>query len=289
MSEKERWERYNPAELKPHFSSVATDWPPNKKLVRGYRIEDLITNCTFGETIFLLLFKRLPSDRERRMFEAVLATHCSGTYASTTSVAARSIMTTHPDSHVAVAGGLLAFGFAHAGATDDAAVMIQDAVGLMRAEDLSLEETARRTVAGFIDRRERIAGIGHPFFSGSDPRVDAIIGLSRELGIAGVYTDLYVAIADELRRRRQSEVKAHLVLNPEGANVATMCDMLGDEYDARSSNLWHLIGRVPSICASVLEHIERGTRLRIPWTYDGPAERDLPEDFHSIMTNTDKV
>jgi citryl-CoA lyase len=289
MSEKERWERYNPAELKPHFSGVATDWPPNKKLVRGYRIEDLITNCTFGETIFLLLFKRLPSGRERRMFEAVLATHCSGTYASTTAVAARSIMTTHPDSHVAVAGGLLAFGFAHAGATDDAAIVIQDAVALMRGEDLSLEAAAERVVAGFIERRERIAGIGHPFFSGSDPRVDAIIGLSRELGIAGVHTDLFIAIADELRRRRQGEVKAHLVLNPEGANVATMCDMLGDEYDARSSNLWHLIGRVPSICASVLEHMERGTRLRIPWTYDGPAERDLPDEFHSVMTGTESV
>lgn len=80
MSEQERWERYNPASLERHLSAVATDWPPNKKLVRGYRVEDLIANCTFGETIFLLLFKRLPDARERRMFEAVLATHCSGTY-----------------------------------------------------------------------------------------------------------------------------------------------------------------------------------------------------------------
>lgn len=287
MSEERRWERYNPTTMKPHFSGVATDWPPNKKLVRGYRVEDLITNATFGETIFLLLFKRLPDARERRLFEAVLTTHCSGTYASTTAVAARSIMSSHPDSHVAVAGGLLAFGFAHAGACDDAAEMIQAAVALMRAENLSVEETAVKVVEDYLARHERIPGIGHPFFSGSDPRVDAILGLSRELGVAGTHTELYVAIATELRAQRQQEVQAHLVLNPEGANVATMCDLLGDEYEAKSSNLWHLIGRVPSICASVLEHIERGTRLRIPWTYDGPSERDLPEDYHSIVAGTE--
>jgi citryl-CoA lyase len=289
MSEERRWERYNPSELEPHYSAVATDWPPNKKLVRGYRVEDLITNCTFGETIFLLLFKRLPAGRERRMFEAVLATHCSGTYASTTAVAARSILTSHPDSHVAVAGGLLAFGFAHAGATDDAAVMIQAAVAMKRAQGLGTAEAAARVVDGALERHERIPGIGHPFFSGSDPRVDAIIGLSRELGVAGEHTELYIAIADELRSRRQQQVQAHLVLNPEGANVATMCDLLGDEYEAKSSNLWHLIGRIPSICATVLEHHERGTRLRIPWTYDGPPERDLPDDFTSIVTGTENT
>lgn len=285
MSEQERWERYNPSGMEPHRSSVATDWPPNKKLVRGYRIEDLIRNCSFGESIFLLLFHRLPNPTERRMFEAVLTTHCSGTYASTANLAARTILSTHPDSHVAVAGGLLAFGFYHAGATDDCAQMIQPAVKMMRAENLTYEAAAERVVDDFIARHARIPGIGHPYFSGSDPRVDAIIGLAQELGYAKEHVQLYTHIATELRRRRQSEVKAHLVLNPEGANVAVMCDLLGDEYDGRASNLWHLIGRVPTVCASVLEQYQRAEerRLRVPWVYDGPAERDLPEDYDSLV------
>lgn len=285
MSESERWDRYNPGSARPHFSAIATDWPPNKKLVRGYRVEDLIRNLTFGESIFLNLFGRLPSGNERRMFEAVMTSHCSGTYASTASLTARTILATHPDSHVAVAGGLLAFGFKHAGATDECAQMIQEAAKLMTAESLTVEETAERVVTAKLARRERIPGVGHPFYAEADPRVTAVLGLAEELGYAGRHVQLYEAIAAELRRQRQAQVKAHLVLNPEGANVAVVCDMLGDGYDYRASNLWHLIGRIPTLCAAVLEQFQRATpgEMRVPWTYDGPEERDLPDDFESLL------
>lgn len=140
---------------------------------------------------------------------------------------------------------------------------------------LSLEDAAAVVVDDYLGRKARVPGIGHPFFSGSDPRVDVVIKLSPELGIAGDHTNLFIAIADELRRRRQQEVKAHLV-TPEGANVSTMCDMLDGEYEARSSNLWHLIGRVPSICASVLEHIERATGCGSRGRTTGPRSGTCP-------------
>lgn len=278
--EEARWERYRPGEWPRLKSALATDWPPNQKLLRGYRISDLIRASTFSDSIFLSLFGRLPDPRESRMFDAILISSNSGTYASSGSMAARYIVSTSESTQAAMAGGLLAFGFRHGAACDAIAQMLQE--GMRRkAQGPAIEETAAALVREYRASGRRLPGLGSAFYS-EDPRTVALFELAQELGFFGDYCRLMQALAQSASQRG----KKGLVVNEEGAAVAILCDMLGDDYDWRASNIWHLIGRLPSVAGAALEELQRAKPddRRVPWEYDGPPERDLPPGYHPSQT-----
>ena len=53
-----------------------TDVKPNELFTRGYNQEDLITNLSFAEMVFLLLRERLPDERESKIFNHILVSFC---------------------------------------------------------------------------------------------------------------------------------------------------------------------------------------------------------------------
>ena len=53
-----------------------TDVKPNELVTRGYNQEDLITNLSFAEMVFLLLRERLPDERESKIFNHILVSFC---------------------------------------------------------------------------------------------------------------------------------------------------------------------------------------------------------------------
>lgn len=271
-----RWERYRPGQWPKLKSAVATDWPPNQKLLRGYRISDLIRAGSFADSIFLTLFGRLPNPSESRMFEAVLVSSNSGTYTSSGSMAARYIVSTSENSRAAIAGGLLAFGFRHGAAADAIAQMLQQGMRRAREQGLAVEQAAEALVAEYRAEGKRLPGLGSAFYN-EDPRTVALFDLARELGFLGDHCHLMEALA----RAASQKGKRGLIVNEEGSATAILCDMLGDDYDWRASNIWHLIGRMPSVAGAVLEEVQRAAPddRRVPWEYDGPPERDLPEDY----------
>jgi citrate synthase len=258
-------------------TSIAQSIKPNKKIVRGYRAEDIMLKSTFPDVIYLLLYGRLPSKNESRMFEVLLVTHCTGTYDSSASMAARYIISSNPDQHAAVAGGLLAMGFYHAGATEECADLARAGVRRMKVENRTPAEMARIIVDEYMKEGKRIPGIGNSF-EGIDPRVKAQLQAAKELGFHGEHLNLYLEIEGAFPRKKPTHI-----INPEATGAAIMLDMLGQEFDTRSTDLWHLIARLPSVAAAVLEEQQRvGRRQRFePSIYDGPSERDLPEEYLS--------
>ena len=44
----------------------------NKVLIRGYRIEDLMKHCSFGDMIFLSFTGNLPTGNEGRILESIV-------------------------------------------------------------------------------------------------------------------------------------------------------------------------------------------------------------------------
>ena len=113
-----------------------TDVKPNELFTRGYNQEDLITNLSFAEMVFLLLRERLPDERESKIFNHILVSFCDHGVTPPSTQSARLIASSGANINNAVAGGLLSFGKNHAGAIERAMNLFQESIS-----SLNLEET----------------------------------------------------------------------------------------------------------------------------------------------------
>ena len=118
-----------------------TDVMPNELVTRGYNQEDLITNLSFAEMVFLLLRERLPDERESKVFNHILVSFCDHGVTPPSTQSARLIASSGANINNAVAGGLLSFGKNHAGAIEKAMELFQESIS-----SLNLEETADEDV-----------------------------------------------------------------------------------------------------------------------------------------------
>ncbi|MBP5700763.1 MAG: citryl-CoA lyase, partial [Methanobrevibacter sp.] len=91
-----------------------TEVKPNHLSTRGYNQEDLITNLSFAERVFLLLRERLPDEREAKIFNHILVSFCDHGVTPPSTQSARLIASSGANINNAVAGGLLSFGKNHA-------------------------------------------------------------------------------------------------------------------------------------------------------------------------------
>ena len=53
-----------------------TEVEPNKLSTRGYNQEELISNLSYAEMVFLILKGRLPSAKESKLFNHILVSFC---------------------------------------------------------------------------------------------------------------------------------------------------------------------------------------------------------------------
>ena len=108
-----------------------TDVKPNELVTRGYNQEDLITNLSFAEMVFLLLRERLPDERESKVFNHILVSFCDHGVTPPSTQSARLIASSGANINNAVAGGLLSFGKNHAGAIEKAMELFDSLLGEM--------------------------------------------------------------------------------------------------------------------------------------------------------------
>src|SRR3954467_5339510 len=122
---------------------------------------DLMGKVTLTELTFLLVQKRMPSEQETRLLDAVLVSLADHGLTPTV-LAARLTYTGAPESlQGAVAAGLLGAGGGFLGGVEDAAVFLPDVVG--RAEDdAGLRAAADAAVTARLEAGRRVPGLGHP-------------------------------------------------------------------------------------------------------------------------------
>ena len=84
-----------------------TDVKPNELVTRGYNQEDLITNLSFAEMVFLLLRERLPDERESKIFNHILVSFCDHGVTPPSTQSARLIASSGANINNAVAGIML--------------------------------------------------------------------------------------------------------------------------------------------------------------------------------------
>src|SRR4051812_50093478 len=92
-----------------------TSIAPNKILVRGYPLDEIMGRLTFGEAIYLLLLGECPTPGIGRLMEAILVSFIDHGATPPSTLASRNTATTGAPLRACVAAGVLSFRRYHGG------------------------------------------------------------------------------------------------------------------------------------------------------------------------------
>lgn len=190
--------------------------------VQGHDLAvELMGKVDFGAMFFLLLARRLPSEAEAVLFNAVLVALAD--HGMTPSVlAARLTYTGAPEAvQGAVAAGILGAGSTFLGVFEDAGRFLLDLNPAPDAGDSKLDVIARTTAEHYRQHGLRLPGFGHPVHKTGDPRTKALHRIAYEHNLSGVHFRL----ALQLEKYAKSSSGVPLPLNAGGACGAILTDL----------------------------------------------------------------
>lgn len=257
------------------WRTAITQIEPNKIMVRGYPVDEMMGRVSFAEAIYLLLLGELPSPAIGRLLEALLVSSIDHGVTPPSTLAARHVATTGAPLRASVAAGILAFGQYHGGDIE-ACMKFLDA-GLERVrQGATYDEAATALVREWREGGQRPPGFGHRVHT-RDPRATRLLQMALELEIEGAHIQMVRAVERALAATARPG-DPPLPVNVDGA-IAAVCGDLG--LDAEIGNALFIISRVPGIIAHAHEERLRHAPMRQidpkDHVYDGPRERRLPE------------
>src|SRR5712691_2012872 len=139
----------------PFWRTSLSSVEPNKILIRGYRVQDLMERCSFGYVIYLTFKGELPAGNEGRLIEMIAVSSTDHSFLAPSIDATRFVASGGVPLQAAVAAGIISLGDHHGGAIEQCAKLLQDSViGERPAADI---------VHDFRTRRQRVPGFGHPW------------------------------------------------------------------------------------------------------------------------------
>lgn len=246
---------------------------PNKVLLRGYRIDELMGNISFSEAVFLAFANRLPSKTEAQMIEAILVSSVDHGATPPSCQAARTVAMTGSPMNAAVAAGILAISTHHGGAIENCMRMLIQVVDRFQSSDKTIEAFAEDIVTEFRQDNKRLPGFGHRYHT-QDPRAVKLFAIARNLNAAGNH----IQMASALEKAVEPILGRRLPINVDGAIAAALCDL---GLPPELGNAFFMIARVPGLVAHVWEEKTRMRPMRKldPYhhEYDGPSERSLAD------------
>lgn len=261
----------------------ASSWPtaltsiePDRILVRGYPIDELMGRVSFGDATFLLLTGELPTPTITRLIDALLVGFIDHGVTPPPTLAARQATTAGAGVNSAVAAGVLSFGQHYGSGVGLCLEMLSD--GLDMAGSSMLFASGAADLAEHLVQRDRIPPPG--FGRGThtvDPRVTRLLQLALELEAAQAYTE-YLRALELALARHPALAEDSLPINIDGA-IAAVCGDLG--LSAGVAEGLAIVSRVPGLLAHALEERSRHTPMRHidPQThhYDGPSPRHVKD------------
>jgi citrate synthase len=218
-------------------------------VVRGHDlVDELLGKVSLGDFAFLELKGRLPTKQESIVFNAITVTLVEHGM-TPSAIAARLTYFGAPESlQGAVAAGLLGMGDRFGGSAEDAARMLQEALHeALPAADL--RALANRIVGEHKERKQIIAGLGHPIHKQVDPRTPKLFALAAENGLSGRYVELMKLVGEEASRSYGRE----LPVNATGAIGAIASEL---EIPWRVCRGLAVMARAIGLVAHIQEEME---------------------------------
>jgi citrate synthase len=248
---------------------------PNKILVRGFPVDEIMGRLTFGEAIYLLLVGEVPSPAIGSLMEAMLVSFIDHGATPPSTLAARNTATTGASLRACVAAGVLGFGRYHGGDIESCMHFLDSGLDLVR-RGVSFRDAAVELVRRCDEAGEIPPGFGHRFHT-RDPRAARLFQMALELEVEGEHVQMIRAVEMMMGERPDHDGRV-VPINVDGA-IAAVCGDLG--LAPPIAEALFIISRVPGLAAHAKEERERHTPMREidpkeHW-YDGPSERRLPE------------
>src|SRR5437016_2184967 len=257
------------------WRTALTSIAPNKILIRGYAVDEMMGRLSFAEAVYLLLMGELPTPAIGRMFNAVLVSSLDHGVTPPSTLAARNVATSGAPMKDCVAAGILAFRPHHGGDIETCMRFLDAGLTLVRSGG-SLQQAAETLVDGCLRDGQTPPGFGHRFHT-RDPRAARLFQMALELELEGEHVRMLRATEGVLEARKDA-IGRRLPVNVDGA-IAAICADLGFAYEL--GNAIFLISRLPGLIAHSHEERSRQPPMRQidpkDEAYDGARERRLPE------------
>src|SRR5689334_17584534 len=219
------------------WQSSLTEIAPNKILVRGYPLDEMMGRLGFAEAVYLLLMGELPTPAIGRMLNAVLVSSLDHGVMPPSTLATRNVATTGAPLKDCVAAGLLAFGPHHGGDVESCMRFLDQGLTLVRS-GRSRNDAAGELVDSSVKDGTVPPGFGHRFHT-RDPRAARLFQMALELELDGEHVQMLRAYELALKKHEAGVGRA-LAANVDGA-IAAICADLGFAYDL--GNAIYLVSR----------------------------------------------
>jgi citrate synthase len=247
---------------------------PNKILVRGYPLDEVMGRLTFGEAIYLLFMGEVPPLGIGRLMEAVLVSFMDHGATPPSTLVARNTATTGAAMRACVAAGMLGFGKYHGGDIESCMQFLDAGLDIAR-KGASYRDAAAQLLALSNPADGPPPGFGHRFHT-RDPRAARLFQMALELEVEAEHIQMIRAV--EMVLNDNPVDGKPLPVNIDGA-IAAVCGDLG--IPPSVANALFIISRVPGLAAHAEEERVRYKPMRQidpkDHIYDGPSERRLPE------------
>jgi citrate synthase len=267
--------RTQPRAQPEHWQTSLTSIEPNKILIRGYPLDEMMGRLGFAEAVYLLLMGELPTPAIGRMLNAVLVSSIDHGVTPPSTLACRNVATSGAPLKDSVAAGILAFGPHHGGDIESCMRFLDGGLTLMRGGS-TLQQAAEAIVMQCVSQKEIPPGFGHRFHT-RDPRAARLFQMALELELEGEHVRL-IRVTERALDAHKEQFDRPLPVNVDGA-IAAICADLGFEYDL--GNAVFLISRLPGLIAHAHEERTRQAPMRQidpkDHDYDGARDRRLPE------------
>src|SRR5689334_22830355 len=191
--------RTQPRDQAPRWQSSLTEIAPNKILIRGYPVDEMMGRLGFAEAVYLLLMGELPTPAIGKMLNAVLVSSLDHGVTPPSTLAARNVATSGAPLKDCVAAGILAFGPHHGGDIESCMRFLDGGLTLIRG-GRTVQQAADAIVAECLDRNEVPPGFGHRFHT-RDPRAARLFQMALELELEGEHVRLIRATERALDAR----------------------------------------------------------------------------------------
>jgi citrate synthase len=267
--------RTSTREQSERWQSALTEITPNKILIRGYPVDEMMGRLGFAEAVYLLLMGELPTASIGRMLNAVLISSLDHGVMPPSTLAARNVATSGAPLKDCVAAGILAFGPHHGGDIESCMLFLDKGLGEIRGGK-SPHDAAASIVQEYVSAGEVPPGFGHRLHS-RDPRASRLFQMALELELEGEHVRL-IRLCERMLEGHTEQFGRPMPVNVDGAIAAISAD-LGFAYEL--GNAIFLISRLPGLIAHAHEERTRQAPMRQidpkDHDYDGARQRRVPE------------